>query len=329
MDLDHPPEPLMEGYPVATVSVMSSDQVHARGDVASPTLEQVFGWLMRGDHLGRFVTLRRLAVDPRVDREVAEAALHLALLNENSGVRQFAAIHLAGFFPDVAVRVDVARLHRYLADPLAIFELFDREVEGDVEGWNPAQCRRNGRYAIAWTLGNICWNAMGWGAVPWAEEEAAAVRALLTEAMVCFDEARDQWLFSRVKGEFEGDGDACFGLGGPEPVDLFDLLRFVALRWNIVLKLGLKSTDRFYWLVNTADGILGRSPGEGELGFYAPADDAVILTPAAAAIYADAPDDWMPEVEQMPAWLFGRNHYDMFQTVPVVSAASVRSATES
>jgi hypothetical protein len=91
-------------------------------------------------------------------------------------------------------------------------------------------------------------------------------------------------------------------MGTPEPIDLFDFLRFAVLRKGIVQRLGFNPTDRFYWLTVTADGILGRPPEDGE--------DWEPAVPAAARIYAPPPSDQLPPVEAMPAWLDGPNHLE-------------------
>ena len=314
LDPHDPPEPLLEGYPSLTLTLMYVANLRDWGEVRHPTLDDVWTWLVDGDPLGRFAAIRRLALDPEVDREVARNALYLALLNENAGVRQFAAIHLGGFFPELQIRADVDTLHALLADPLVVWQRFGRDPHPDVAEWNIAQCRRNARYAIAWALGNICWNAQGWGAVDWAEEEAEAVRALLLPSLDRFTDERDRWLYQLALNEFSDDPAARFGLGVPEPVDLFDFLRFAILRWGIVTRLGLHPSDRFYWLTTTADGILGKAPSGDDDDPWNP------LSPAAARLYAPPPLDALPDVQTMPPWLAGQNHYELYAPVEIEPA---------
>jgi hypothetical protein len=314
IDLSVPPVPMMEGFPAATITVMYVHGVREFSEVARPTLEQVHDWMVHGNPLGRFVAIRRLVCNPHADPDVVKSALYLGLLNENSGVRQFSAIHLGGYFPELGIHPDIDTLHRFLRDPLEIYGLFGKGPVRDVPNWNAAHCRRNGRYAIGWTLGNICWNAMAWGAAEWADRDAARVRELLVEPLAAFTPERDKWLMQRAIAEFTGEGDERFGLGGPEPIDLFDFLRFSVLRWKMVQELSITATDRFYWLVASADGILGRPPS-GE-----PDEPFEPLTPAAHRIHADRPDVPLPDVSETPEWLFGTNHYEVFgQGMPVMS----------
>lgn len=311
LDLAVEPEPMMEGMPAATLTVMYIHDLRNFHEVTQPTLDDVYRWLTAGDHLGRFVAIRRLVVDTSLDPEVVRAALYLSMLNENSGVRQFAAIHLGGYFADLEVRADVARLASMLEDPLRIWDVFGRRPEPDVADWNPAQTRRNGRYAIGWTLGNICWNAMAWGAVPWAEEEAEAVRALIREGAATFTPERDRFLYDLALRDFQDGPDGRFGFGVPEPLSAFDFVRFSVLRWGIVGRLGLRPVDRFYWLTQTCEGIIGAGP-DGENAWTA-------AIPEAALLYAPPPSDALPEgVTEMPEWMYGRNHLELGEPVQMV-----------
>jgi hypothetical protein len=307
LDLSVEPEPMLEGFAAATLTVMYLSNLRAYGETAQPTLEDVYAWLVEGDAMGRFVAIRRLVVDPHVDPAVTRAALFVALLNENSGVRQFASIHLGGYFPELQIRADVRRINALLADPFEIWAMLGREAPPELPGWDPAQGRRNARYALAWTLGNVCWNAQGWGAVDWAEEEAAEVRALLEASLPRLDAARDRWLYELALRDFSDDPTLRFGFGTPEPVDLLDFLRYAVLRWGIVQRLGFKGVDRFYWLVTSVEGVVGAAPGEGE----APASEV------AARVYAPPPSDELPAVNEMPAWMYGQNHYELYAPVDV------------
>lgn len=312
IDLSEAPEPVLEGYAGATLTLMYVADLRAHGEVEHPTLAHVYDWLVNGDPMGRFAAIRRLVVDPVVDPLVKRDALYLGMLNENAGVRQFAAIHLSGYFPELGVRPDVLELNELLRDPHAIYQRFGHEAGDDLPTFNVAQSRRNARYAIAWTLGNLCWNAAAWGATDWAEEAAEAVRDLLVSSAARFDAARDAWLYQLAIDDFADDPEVHFALGTPDPVDLFDFLRFGVLRWGIVEKLGFKATDRFYWLSITADGIVGRAPTGEPDEVYAP------LSPAAHAIYAPAPSDVLPQgLTEIPAWMYGRNHYDLYAPIEV------------
>jgi hypothetical protein len=309
IDVHSEPEPLMEGMPATTLSVMYIDQLRSYSDVTAPTVEQVRAWVIEGDVLGRFVAIRRLATDPTVDPAVTRAALYLSLLSESSGVRQFGSIHLGGFFPELKLKVDVEELHELLADPLQIWARYGAGELPTIEGYNAAQCRRNVRYALAWTLGNLAWNAYAWGAEPGAEADAEAIRRIVEQSAERFDEARDAWLYQRALADFGDDPDDRFGLGVDAPIDLFDVLRFSWLRWGMVVAKGFKPIDRFYWLASTGDGIVGRGP-TGD-----PDEDAEYLSPAAEKIYAPPPSEELPAVEEMPAWMFGRNHHDLYSAV--------------
>lgn len=297
IDPSAPPDVVLEGFDPVTLTVMYVADLHALG-ATEPTLADVWDWMHTGSVLGRFAAIRRLAVTPGLDPELRRWTMYLALLNENSGVRQFSSIHLGGYFPELQLRSDVVGLNRLLADPLRIYDHFGRAPEG----LNAAQSRRNARYALAWTLGNVCWNAQGWGAQDWAEDEAQAVRDTLADSLARFDDARDAWLYRLALNEFADDPELRFGMGTPEPVDLFDFLRFAVLRKGIVQRLGFNPTDRFYWLTVTADGILGRPPEDGE--------EWTPTVPAAARIYAPPPSDELPPVEAMPTWLDGPNHLE-------------------
>ena len=299
IDLSAEPEPRLEGFPAVTLTLMYLSNLRAYGETRSPTLDDVFEWLVEGEPMGRFVAIRRLVVDPAVDLSVTRAALHVALLNENAGVRQFASIHLGGYFPELRIRPDVRGLDALMADPFRIWEMVGRDGSSDVPGWNPAQARRNARYALAWTLGNVCWNAQGWGAVDWAEEEAARVRELITAALPRLDAARDAWLYGLALADF--DDGLRYGLGTEAPIDLLDFLRYAVLRWGIVRSLGLEGEDRFYWLVTTVEGVVG---AEGA------AD-----TPAARAVYAPPPRGDLPAIGEMPEWMYGQNHYQLYAPV--------------
>ncbi len=301
IDLSVAPEPMMEGFDALTLTVMFIGQLEDFGQTKHPTLEDAWRWIEEAEALGRFAAIRRLAVEPDVDPEVRRKAILLALLNENSGVRQFAAIHLGGYFPELEVRADVGALCSMMGDPYEIWRMFDREPDA---AWNAFQGRRNARYALAWTLGNICWNALGWGAQEWAQVDAVAVRESLEESAAAFTPERDVWLFELALAEF--NEATPFAFGTDQPVDLFDFLRFSALRWQMVVRLGMKSHDRFYWLVNTSDGIVGPGPA-GD-----PDEDWTPLTPAGHMIYAPPPRDDLPDVAEMPPWMKGTNHYDLY-----------------
>jgi hypothetical protein len=309
VDVSVEPEPLMEGMPATTLTVMYVDQLRQYGEVVAPSVAQVRAWVIEGDALGRFVAIRRLATDPSVDPEITKAALYLSLLSENSGVRQFGSIHLGGFFPDLPLTVDPHELHELLRDPLEIWRRYGVGEAPPIEGWCAEQSRRNARYALGWTLGNMAWNAYAWGAQPGAEQAAEQIRALVERSAAGFEPARDQWLFERAMAEFSDDPIDRYGLGTSDPVDLFDLLRFSWLRWGLVQAKGFVPVDRFYWLCSTGDGIVGRGP-TGD-----PDTDGAWLSPAAELIYAPPPSDALPAVEQMPPWLFGRNHHELYAPV--------------
>jgi hypothetical protein len=301
IDVSEDPEPLMEGMPATTLTLMYVDQLRELGEMKDPTVERVRHWVVDGDPLTRFVAIRRMATDPHVDPELKKAALELALLSENGGVRQFAAVHLGGFFPELEIRTDPEVLHEILLDPMSIWRRYGVGDHPGIEGYNAAQTRRNVRYAIAWTLGNMCWNAMAWGSQDWAMESAARIRALMEAGEAGFSASRDAWLYGRALDDFSEEGDRRYAIGVDEPINLFEFCRYAWLRHNIVVAKGLEATDRFYWLSTMADGIVGRAHvGDPQV-------DSPFFSPAAHRLYADAPGGELPDAEEMPVWMHGRN----------------------
>jgi hypothetical protein len=304
VSLDHVPEAATEAHRPVDVIVTYAPELQEQWRHVSPSLEQVRMWLSSPDDLHRVATIRRIALDERLDRDVVLRAHLLAMLNENYAVRQFASMHVSGFSSHIAHQVDLDGLLCLLRDPESILD-----ASGDVpqeHPWRRWQSRRNARYAALWTLGNVAWVARGSTGAPWMHGTTAQVRSMLEEAGQRLDAERDLWLYELALLGFGDHPDHRYALGVRAPVDLFDVLRFVVHRWRIVLGLGFKGTDRFSWLIDTAQALVDEDFDERQ-------------TLLGQLVYAPSPSDRLPEgLEQMPPWDYGENHHlETFATPPL------------
>jgi hypothetical protein len=287
VDLDVEPEPASELHRAVDAIVTYSPTLHRWGSVEVPSEVELVDWLHDPDELHRACLVRRLGQDARLPEALARWAHLVAMLNESYTVRQFAAMQLSGFSPGVRLEAELASLHQHLVDPGEVV----RGLLGPEHPWTSAQARRNARYAVLWTLGNIAWTATGATAAAWLTRVVAQTRRLLEEQAAAHSLARDRWLLDRVRDEFIDRDETRFAVGVQAELSLFDLLRFVTLRARVVHALGLIGTDRFYWLSQSAEAISG---AEGAL---------------AERLAAPSPDGELPAgVTQMPPWSYGENH---------------------
>lgn len=292
VDLSAPPGPFMEGQPPICVVVLYDAAMRTFGEVRDPTPDHAWRWLHDPDANSRIAAIRRFVLDRKIAPDVARLAHHLAMLNEHAGVRQFAAIQLSGYTNDPHLVADVRALHALMVEPWGIARAFGQRPP-EIPAASLAQSRRNARYAVAWTLGNLAQTALAPAAAAWVKAAVGTTGELLQEAAARFDAARDRRLYALALAELGDHPVERFAFGADEPLDLLDFLRFAALRWGLVCALGLKAQDRFYWLVDTGAAILRGREGEA----------------AARIVAAPPPEERRPEVERLPEWIYGENHY--------------------
>jgi hypothetical protein len=292
VDLARVPEQVSEDHPAIDVILTFTPTLLAWGLVPQPGRAELLTWLEDPDESHRVALIRRLGRDAGVPPEAVAFGHLVAMLNETYTVRQYAAMQLSGFSAGVTLQADLGALLAHLADPGAILG----GLAAPDHPWRGAQSRRNARYAVLWTLGNIAWTATGGTAAPWLGSITREARALLRDQLVHRPPDREAWLADLVAAEFVDHPERRYAVGVAEPIDLFDLLRFAVLRWRAVEQLGLQATDRFYWLVQSVEALLGTAEEE-------PAVEVV------AAVFASPPALDLPaDLKVMPEWCFGENH---------------------
>ncbi len=289
VDLSQDPDPPMQGHPAISIIVTYDRALGPIGAAEDPSRAEVWGWLMQGLGPLRLAALRRLALDPTLDPDLASDSHLLALINADPGVRQFASLHVSGFSAESLVIADIPGLLDVLRSPDAVPALFGAVLPEESPTWSQRQCRRNARYAVAWTLANLSGQRHSPHAAAWVIDAAAQIDQLLLTQHPPHP-SRDLWLYERALAEFNPDDR--YGLGQADELDLMEFLRFAVLRWRVVTALGLQGHDRFYWLADQVSTLTAELPE------------------VRRALDAPSPSEHLPRgVEEMPEWLYGQNHH--------------------
>lgn len=261
--------------------------------------------LVSGTWLSRIVLIRAMSLTTELPNDLIDLAHCYALMDDNYAVRQFASMQMSGFFPGQLYRPSLELQLSHLVDPLQTIALFgERPPVAEGVAWDPMQGRRNLRFALLYSIGNLVWNA-GSMAHPWMEDMPARVLAVL-ESQLPLSAERDQALYELAVCELGStQPHEAFGVGADEPFNLLELLRYTVHRHRVVRRQGVAKEDRFYWLPLTLDAV---APSPMSPTHYGGEDDR----PIAIALYGPSPRT--PEVLQapIPPWLKGVNPYVEF-----------------
>lgn len=209
----------------------------------TPDLATVHAWLSDPNPLLRIAAIRRLGLDRSLPEALAVQAHALALVNEHSGVRQLASVHLSGFSPRLCA--DPARLLAIHADPLSVWADLGLPPPSD-PGWSPTRARRDARYAVAWIFANLVRARQG--PDDWRHAALAALAPVLAQP------PREELVTALVRDEPE----AHLAFGTPEEVGLQEWVAFVLRRERALEELGI--ADPFPWLARDARLLQGGVP---------------------------------------------------------------------
>lgn len=212
--------------------------------------------LLGATWLARVVALRRVARGGRLSQEDAEALHWLALTDDASAVRQFAAVQASCMFVDQPWRPTLVGVRAALADPLAALDALGPRPEKTADGrpFTRAQARHNARLAWLWIAGNLAWMTDGYHA-PGMEPVRCVgegLRADMAAEAARFDGARDRWLATLVDRELDG---GALGLGVDAPMTLFDITRYAVLR-ALRHPAAPQDDDRRAWLVRSTEALV-------------------------------------------------------------------------
>ncbi len=238
------------------------------------TFDQMRQILLGSTWLARVVALRRASRGGVLTQAEAEALHWLALTDDASAVRQFAAVQASCMFVDQPWRPSLRGVRAAIADPLAALDALGPRgaLTGDGRPYRLDQARHNARLAWLWIAGNLAWMTDGYHA-PGLEPVRTVgegLRADMTADAARFDATRDRWLVSLVDRELD---EGAPGLGSGAPMSLFDVTRFAVLR-ALRRPATPEDDDRRAWLVRSTEALVPRAE----------------KSPVARALYGSAPD---------------------------------------
>lgn len=226
----------------------------------------------------RMDTLRRVTYSELIPDALRHEVYYFYTLDPWAEVRRFAALAMAGAFPTLPHVARVEDLLDHLVHPLQSIDTLGFEpLAPPDQAYDASHAARNKRYALLWTLGLLSTQV---------REQAIDVLFPRLEAEVAaHTRARELALLGVGRRELR-PGGLREGIGLEPIAGLFELLRYVILRSQLVAATADAKVDRFYWLTEMVHSIV---PPDGTDVMQRPLDTAVV-----AALYAPAPEPIEP-----------------------------------